>query len=351
MFFIYLLTLLWHFSGFAEQLPLISSLPVSSDTPEVTWIFSPGIHCEGLEQLSKYVVGGYAQCGHYYAQTERSLEVIDPSYVSYVRYAEISPITNFIHPLSFLYNKIVSLTNTKTNNARAVKHNVRFSVNLAQVNFGQGPDIACLQKTFKNHKERFENNSKLMLYGTSRGAACLFNACALQEIPLDEVRGVILEGCFDDVHQVMMKGTLPVNTFLARIARHGFSLIYRGYDIQGPKPIDLVRYYPKNVPTLFITSEKDMLVPMHLTLNLFQALKNLGYENVYVLILKHSPHSEYMRHSEDQERYQKGVHAFYQICGVPHDPELAQKGRSLLITENFVCESKFAELLGIYTNQ
>lgn len=334
MFLYYIFLIILYFPCFAEQFQILLPTFSYKKTPEMTWIFSPGIHSEGLELLSKYVVGGRVECGTCYAETDRSLEVIDPYCVSYTRYAEIDILKpRYLNPFSYLYNKIIASVYRLTNKLRDVKHNLRFSINISNINFGQWLDIACLQKTFLQHKERF-GNSNIMLYGTSRGAACLFNACALGEIPLDQVKGVILEGCFDDVQQVMLKGKLPVNAMLAQVVQRCFNVIYHGYDIQGPKPIGLVEQYPKDIPTLFVTSHRDMLVPMHLTLNLFRALKSLGYKNVYLLILKHSPHREYIYHTEDRDMYRKAVHAFYKLCGMPYDVELAQEGSGLLMAES-----------------
>ncbi len=86
-----------------------------------------------------------------------------------------------------------------------------------------------------------------------------------------------------------------------------------------------------NISVLFVTSVKDQRVPAQNTKNLCAALKNAGLENLYLLELKNSTHSAYLKDDAiDAENYETTVHALYKKCNLSCDLTLAAQGEELL---------------------
>lgn len=288
----------------------------------------------GPEQAVKYVSGGTLILPDFNISTTRNIEVIDPQRVSVVSFAEIGCKHVSFGFLDALYNSII----TSRNKAHMKKNGVilhtfpSYRIHLSSMNFGQWLDLEKLKTAFSYHEQQFSDTT--IAYGVSRGAGCLFNALALRTIPVASFKGVILEGCFDAIEHVLDTTTTQfLHNLPKSFLKNGFKSVYKKYDSKGPRPIDLVEKYPLDIPTLFITSFNDRLVSPQLTINLFNQLKKLGHKSVYLAILQHSPHREYMKHEKDRSMYQAAVHAFYKICGIEHNSQWAQQGKNFLISE------------------
>lgn len=198
-------------------------------------------------------------------------------------------------------------------------------------NFAQHRDI-------QNHKRKYdacaENHPKApkILYGVSRGAATTFRACALHADTYEDVRLVILEGCFDNVPH-NLRARFPTLCSIPGLYSLFHDLLTKVtcYKKDGGSPLDDVERFPKHLPVAFITSEIDRVVPAECTKNLVQALVNAGHQEVYLLTLKASSHSKYMMDDpQDAADYQHFIHALYKRYNLPYIEEYANQGQSLL---------------------
>jgi hypothetical protein len=198
-------------------------------------------------------------------------------------------------------------------------------------NFAQHRDI-------QNHKRKYDACTKAhpetpkILYGVSRGAATTFRACALHGHTYDDVRLVILEGCFDNVPH-NLKARFPMVCAVPGLYTLCHDLLSKVtcYKKDGGSPLDDVERFPKHLPVAFIASEADRVVPSECTKDLVQALVNAGHQEVYFLRLKASSHSKYMMDNpQDAADYQHFIHALYKKYNLPYIEEYANQGQSLL---------------------
>lgn len=167
-----------------------------------------------------------------------------------------------------------------------------------------------------------------ILYGVSRGAATTFNALATQQY--QNVRLVILEGCYDRLRNVLRRQhrILPVTLVECGLS---FATEYRpgAFD-----PIDAVGRIPTTVPIGFVMSFADRVTPVRDAMRLVKALRKAGHESVHVLTLWRSPHGKYTESNEaDFLGYMYWLHALYQRYDLPHVPEYALSGQPLLEEE------------------
>lgn len=236
----------------------------------------------------------------------------------------------YTHYLAFqIQNKCNGITVIPKNPNRPSTQTIAgHSINVSQMNIGQSGDV-------KNHQRKYHKlaadhgDCPVIIYGVSRGAVTSFNALALNKYA--NVRLAILEGCFDS-HEHLFQERFPT---LAAIDAHNifvpFLETFTSYKKDGINPIDQVAAYPKNVPTLFITSKIDASVPAACTRKLAHALAKNGHKEVYLLELKNSSHPGYtMDDKRDKESYEQVTHALYQKLQLPHRPALAQKGKKAL---------------------
>jgi predicted esterase len=200
----------------------------------------------------------------------------------------------------------------------------KFHLDLTRLNIAQESDQLILAEAYdKNIRPRRRNI--IVIYGFSRGAATTFNFMArkYKQQKKQCVKAVILQGCFDSIDNTM--GRLK-RGFLNRMLPN-FSDAHN----QRQEPIHVVRDFPRDIPVLFITSERDELVPYKSTCALAHALRNSGHSNVYLLILKESPHSRYTSHNEkDTHTVECVVHAFYKKYKVSYIGTLAKGGKEML---------------------
>lgn len=202
------------------------------------------------------------------------------------------------------------------------------SINVSQINIGQNGDVENHQRKYDKFTAEY-GDCPLILYGVSRGAATSFNALAMNQYP--NVCLAIFEGCFDS-HEHLIQERWP-KLFSIGAQNVLVPLLEKviSYKRSGINPIDNVAAFPKQVPTLFVTSKIDAEVPASCTRALALALAQSGHKQVYLLELKNSTHPRYMMDDEgDKELYEQVVHALYQELQLPHKPELAEKGKKAL---------------------
>lgn len=231
----------------------------------------------------------------------------------------------FKNPLDFITSFFIGLRDRKfPTQVKKDAHEIEYTLNSPAINFfninlGQNNDIEMLKNTYQQHLEKFPNQ-QVVLYGTSRGAATVFNFMAKYKPA--EVKAIVLEGIYDNVDH-LLKETCGYFNGIA----HSFIRLFTAYEANGISPIKSIKDFSKNIPVLIISSKKDEMVPFPCAKNMYKQLKIAGYDNVHFLKLKNSNHDSYSCHNdEDRKLYEEVIHAFYKHHKLPYDQELAEKG-------------------------
>lgn len=327
------------FIVFSAQSQEIISKPIQPENNNfwsgkgVNYLFAPGI------LSSEYVVGKY--CSHYKASTGESiigfqaLELINGEATLSCNFAEIV-LGDISNAKGMLRNRLNGFAEGIQKWRFQKPYNIRiegeseigltlkpYLINLFQFNIGQDLDMDIYSKQYDQCCAKNEQGD-MVLYGTSRGAATIFNFIATEYSKKTDkrVKAIVLEGCFDAVRNVSMFESLM--------------RLLPGYKKYGKSPIDLVQDFvtvcnENNIRLLAITSKIDTIVPHKNTMHLCEQLLEKGLKEFYVLELEHSGHRDYTcNDGEDMQRYQKVVHAFYKKYNLPHNPMLAFAGQQEL---------------------
>jgi len=167
----------------------------------------------------------------------------------------------------------------------------------------------------------------VVIYGVSRGASVIINVIGMrtfQKKPLPEIRAIVLESpfahCEDVINGYASQFKLP-----APFMRFLFKRFLKEYNSKKNAPIDWVHHMPKSIPILFISTKEDTIVPAASTQRLYQALCKDGHEHAYALVFDNGLHANlvWSIHGRD---YATTLHAFYEVCGLPYDKEIAFLG-------------------------
>lgn len=205
---------------------------------------------------------------------------------------------------------------------------------LSNISVGQDTDIDSHRSKYDAWKDRDDRNEGLVLYGVSRGTAATF--CAFTQHKYEEVKLVVLEGAIDSIENVvpaMIKGKLGDNRVThtaSNFALRGISL-FTAYKRDGISPLECVDDYPEGVPTVFVTSKTDDIVPAENTRRIANALAERGKNDVYLLELEDANHRNYMfSNKQDRDNYEAFIHAVYRRYQLQHEKVYADKGEHLL---------------------
>ena len=206
-----------------------------------------------------------------------------------------------------------------------------FSIDRKKVTLGQMPDVLVQQQRAANFLFRYGNMPQIW-HGLSRGAGVTAIAAALanKQSPesLKTVKAIFLEGCYGSVESDMH--TITSSQFAINCADTFFSMYY-AYKKDGINFFDVIKYFPKHIPTLFITSKTDKQVPQAEVDKLVSTLVNDGHEKIYYLILDNSSHGNYVASDpQDALKYQALSHALFKELYLPYLPAYAVAGVPLL---------------------
>ncbi|BDC35062.1 hypothetical protein Noda2021_10200 [Candidatus Dependentiae bacterium Noda2021] len=198
--------------------------------------------------------------------------------------------------------------------------------NPAFTSLGQGDEINVIADAYKKTKTV---SDKIILLGLSRGAAAMINflgshqpsniAAAIFESPFDSITGLIQRKLSRNY-----MWWIPQS-----IAKRAPELIFKKYRAHECAPCDAIMHIPKDIPLLFVCSLKDTLIDAQGTCNLYCALKNAGYNNIYLLLLNEGAHAQ-LKWQNDRDWYVHTVHAFYDKYALPCEKNFAQKGAAVL---------------------
>jgi len=138
------------------------------------------------------------------------------------------------------------------------------------------------QETQRGHPK------KLVLFGTSRGAATTFTSVAIStEQDRRHLSLVVLEAPFDSLEKVLeyQYGVDVGGFFLTLVKQHtNFSETFES-------PARVAWRFPLTVPVIFVTSLADIVVHRNQTQRLIDILKTRKHPALHHLQLNHSDHS------------------------------------------------------------
>jgi dienelactone hydrolase len=150
---------------------------------------------------------------------------------------------------------------------------------------------------------------KIVLFGTSRGAATAFlTLCRLSAAEREHIAFAVFEGMPDSADGVLLERS--------RFPR-AMSALFYGLSAQprlARSPIVATLDYPDDVPALFVTSKTDDVVPPQCTERVIRVLQRRGI-NLRHVELERSRHSM-MATSDplDQTTYHLEMSLMYQTC-------------------------------------
>lgn len=200
-----------------------------------------------------------------------------------------------------------------------------------EVNLGQQKDIDTLAT---QHQQIITNKSqeKTILFGVSRGGAAAINYLATASNKRREnIAALIIESSYDHISTVV-EHKLGNASYIPGLKTIGLSCVkflYPSYDKNGIHPIEVVKYLPKDIPIIFIHSQKDSLIPINASRRLYKKLKQQGHQKLYLIELNYGAHAQILW-SRDGDRYKNGLHAIFQLHNLPHNSSFAKKGMKLL---------------------
>lgn len=183
--------------------------------------------------------------------------------------------------------------------------------NVFKTSLGQENELDVLESTYSTIDDK-----EIVLIGVSRGAsvAATYMGCRQAK----KIKAVIIISPFAHVYDVFK------TNFFYKI----FRKISR-YTEVGKHPIDWIGKMDLRVPVMFICSKTDRTVPAFSTIRLHKKLVTSGHQHAYLLVLDTGKHAKFMK-SEEAEKIQNIVHAFYKRYGLPCQENFAEKGAQFL---------------------
>lgn len=222
----------------------------------------------------------------------------------------------------------------------------RYSIKNDKRSLAQKTDIDDHQKRYDSLSFHHKQVEHRILYGVSRGAATTFVALAVNKYK--DVKLCVLEGPPATI------SALIKSYFTKPVAKYVYNDFLSSYLIGGEHKTDkkyhamsYVDEFPKDVPLVIVSSQKDAIVTHKSPLNLAikVAASRLEAQNkgekiapVYFLQLDHSGHNQYYQTetSEDAIRYQNFIHAIYKKHDLPYVEEYALEGQKELDTADLI---------------
>ncbi|MCX5922009.1 MAG: hypothetical protein NTX86_01645 [Candidatus Dependentiae bacterium] len=193
--------------------------------------------------------------------------------------------------------------------------------------FGQDGDVERLHHACKDHK-------KVILVGVSRGASTIINYLGLCKP--NNIIAAVLESPYDHTEKI---GDYFLDViFKSIMSEYGknkfkkfLQLFFVNYKHNGIQPICLTAHIPHTIPLLFISSEHDGIIPSWSTKNLYDALREAGHQNAYLLSCQHGAHGRIIW-GKDGKKFRNIVHAFYRHHKIPHQDSWAAEGQSQFLS-------------------
>lgn len=217
------------------------------------------------------------------------------------------PLYYLVNPLFFVHLIINLFFSTKTSGKGSHCHVLSF-LKYFKLNVGGWLDMKqhrnmVIQCTKQNP------DKKLVLFGSSRGAATTFTSFAFLEPELQrKVKLVIVEGTYDTVPNVVRHRFTrfggPVMEFLLESLAE--------YKKGQVSPLEAAHNFPLDTPVAFVYSETDSIVPASLTKNVIRVLNERGHKKLHILSFKDASHSGMsLENVDNQIAYKNFVEDLY----------------------------------------
>ncbi len=243
------------------------------------------------------------------ALAHQTITIFSPGYVGYLE-----------HPISMQQANRYAKNNMLHGSYTACTYNDHKKY----VNFGQKGDVKILYEHYSSYCNDDEN-IKLVLIGLSRGGSTLFNCIGTKKT--ENIVAVIAEAPFasvdDVVFDIIKQWRVNWIPGIKYITYALMKVLYPSYNPNGLQPITSINVHTPSLPILIACSKQDIVIPYTSSIRLAQALKEKGYENVYLLILPEGEHG-FLSYNEE---FQQVVNAFYARYNLQHNKKLAQQGQ------------------------
>ncbi|HEX2977940.1 MAG TPA: prolyl oligopeptidase family serine peptidase [Candidatus Babeliales bacterium] len=192
------------------------------------------------------------------------------------------------------------------------------------VNLGQQADLERLHFAYQETLKRVPD-AEIVLVGLSRGAATIINYVGLYKPA--QLKAIVLDSPFDSFESIInqVKKIYFLQWIPQTVARSMMRMRFPSLEIDGITPSKTIHWLPITIPTIFIHSQTDLVVPIDSSRFLFEILKNRGHKDLYLLQLPDGDHGMLMRSAHAAD-YEAVVHAFFARYNIVCNDKIAQLG-------------------------
>lgn len=208
----------------------------------------------------------------------------------------------------------------------------------ADADLGQERCIGDLERQLDND-QKFQKSKKVIVIGTSQGAATWLNAIALMTLDQQEkIAAIILEAPLADANEAIMQSTLkkPGVAYLplVRLWSPWIAKLYHPfYNPYGVQAIASVKQIAEHIPIIVLHNKKDRRISVNSARRLvreFLMHRNSMLNNVYyietdIAAQYGDSHINFLR--EDAQA-QAAFHAICKKLGLPYDKKQAESLQS-----------------------
>ncbi len=334
----YALFILLSFSTLLLSKPKRQWVNPQEATIDFFYLYAPGI-LSSETQISRY-------CPYFIGSTgesiscKKGIETIGQNsaactFPEIIRYPQKRTFLEHVSPygiLKSIHFGILAQANKqfdckiKKNNSLASYSIAAHAIDYSQINIAQKKDLAAFKKTVEKEQAARTvkpKSCKHILYGASRGAAVVCTHGSLYHS--NSIAAVIAEAPFDCIENTAIYGSLGTKIKIGLVSKLSITSVKKN----GISPISVIEKFDKTIPLALIASQADTIVPLTCVQNLYNSLIKAGHKKVHLLVLKKSSHNMYA-FGPEKHIYQNFIHAFYKNYNLPHIPEYAFAGASLL---------------------
>ena len=197
------------------------------------------------------------------------------------------------------------------------------NINRNNMYMAQKEDIETLKKLINlSIAQPPKNNTKIILYGCSRGAATIINYMA--QYNQSDIAALMLDASPASMHEAIQPQLIRMGLNPAR-ALSLFTWLFPNYPEHPLTPLESIKtIHNKDSPILLIHSLDDEIVPYPHALMLYQEFKNQGFKNIHLCSIQKGRHSFLLQDEQAHDPYLQTVHSFYKKYDLPHDPCFAK---------------------------
>lgn len=194
-------------------------------------------------------------------------------------------------------------------------------------NFAQETDVACLATVYQAVREK-NPDAQIVLIGDCRGAKSIINFANTRPEKLKAVIAMTPFFSVRELTQSLARNYLKYLPFGDAILHRFFKTWFPNYKEENDQFLTALYGIDPTIPILIGHRAGDTLVTDEQIAQLIKTLHLNGTQNAHLLIShdKSAPHSKL----SEVQSFQEGVNLFLQLNNLPHNPELARRGRHYL---------------------